>query len=90
VKKHLKELLSSANSKYGKPIHIGHFLIATVHGSTGGYSPTKSPEQINLYDMITIMEREIQFRQQPVPETDNLQEFIALNSVYEHLENNME
>ena len=57
-------------------------LIATVHGPTGGYSLTKPPQQINLYDIITIMEGKIQFRQQSAPETDNVQEFIALNNVY--------
>ena len=65
-------------------------LIATVYGPTGGYSLTKSPEQINLYDIITIMEGKTQLRQQPVPESDNLQEFIALNNVYKYMENNME
>lgn len=65
-------------------------LISTINGPTGGYSLIKPPEQISLYDIIIIMEGETETRQRPVPETEDVHEFIALNMAYEHVKNILE
>jgi len=65
-------------------------LISTVNGPTGGYSLNKPPEEISLYDIIVIMEGETETRQKTVPETEDTNEFLALNRAYEHVKNTLE
>jgi len=65
-------------------------LISTTNGPTGGYSLTKSPEQISLHDIIIIMEGEMRSRQRPLPGIDDTPELLTLNMAYEHVKNTLE
>ena len=65
-------------------------LIRTTNGPTGGYSLIRPPEQISLHDIIIIMEGKPETRQRPVPEIEDVHEFIALNTAYEHVKNTLE
>ena len=62
-------------------------LIDTLYGFAGGYNLTKSPISINLYDIIVLMEGEIQFHHQKLWDEEKWDILVTLNEAYAQIEN---
>lgn len=60
-------------------------LIAVTYGPNGGYTLCKLPNQISLYDVIVVMQKQIRKQKQDVDEED-LTEFQILDKVYTYVD----